>query len=96
MLPQGRIDYARMLFDVLDELTFRLWEIPGLEELAVTDPPKVTVTIEQIGTEHSFDMGFVRNADVVEKRRGTAKHLVIFQPGNRPPDQRTDTGRKSF
>jgi MscS family membrane protein len=63
MLPQERIDYARMLFDVLDELTFRLWEIPGLEELAVTDPPKVTVTIEQIGTEHSFDMGFVRHGN---------------------------------
>ncbi|MCB1095788.1 MAG: mechanosensitive ion channel [Verrucomicrobiae bacterium] len=63
MLPQERINYARILFDVLDELTFRLWEIPGSEEVALTDSPKVTVTIEQIGTEHSFDMSFVRHGE---------------------------------
>ena len=29
LLPQAKLDYARQLFRVLDELTFRIWSLPG-------------------------------------------------------------------
>jgi len=45
---QAKVDRTRRLFDVLDFLTFRLWDIPDSVEPGTTE---VQVTLEQAGTD---------------------------------------------
>ncbi len=54
-LGVDRLDYARLLFEVLDELSFRLWDLPhGI------DAEAVTVSLSQAGTDNSFELDFRR------------------------------------
>jgi small-conductance mechanosensitive channel len=57
--PQEKIDYARQLFRVLDELTFHIWSLPGDTEPELPESPRLSVTLKQAGTAESFDLGFV-------------------------------------
>ncbi|MBS7537678.1 mechanosensitive ion channel family protein [Ancylobacter lacus] len=48
--------YVRLLYDVIDRTTFRLWDVPH----DTGDSDAVAVTLHQFGTAASFDLGFVR------------------------------------
>jgi MscS family membrane protein len=52
----SQIDYARVLFDVIDRLTFRIAGLPG----ASTPQDEVTVTLDQFDSPQTFDLTFRR------------------------------------
>lgn len=54
----SRIDFAQKLFQVVDKLTFRLWDLPRAPE-----GDEVTVTFRQAGTLESIDLTFQRIGD---------------------------------
>lgn len=54
----SRIDFAQKLFQVVDKLTFRLWDLPRAPE-----GNEVTVTFRQAGTVESIDLTFQRMGD---------------------------------
>ncbi|MCB1125977.1 MAG: mechanosensitive ion channel family protein [Verrucomicrobiae bacterium] len=60
LLPQERIDYARKLFRVLDQMTFRIWGISVASELGLVTESSVVITLPQAGTTNTFDLRFVR------------------------------------
>ncbi len=49
-------DYVRLLYDVIDRTTFRLWDVPH----DTGEGDTVVVTLRQFGTAASFDLGFAR------------------------------------
>jgi MscS family membrane protein len=53
----SELDYARLLSEVINAMTFQLWSVP-----ATSDSDEVTVTLAQAGTEVHFDLTF-RHAD---------------------------------
>jgi small-conductance mechanosensitive channel len=57
LLLGDKIAYAQDLMHVLEQLTFRLWELPQ-----VTDGPPVTVTLQQPATGKTFPLTFRREA----------------------------------
>lgn len=63
LLPGERIEYARQLYRVLDELTFRIWSVPGPSEPGATEAPAIEVTLGQTGTTNTFALRFRRNED---------------------------------
>lgn len=63
LLPQEKIDYARSLFLVLDELTFRIWDLPGSSDSSVPDADRVTVSLEQAGSDLALELSFVKRGN---------------------------------
>jgi small-conductance mechanosensitive channel len=57
LLLGEKIAYAQELFQVLDQLTFRIWEIPE-----ITDASALTVTLTQPATGKTFALNFRREA----------------------------------
>jgi small-conductance mechanosensitive channel len=62
LLPSEKIAYARKLFQVLDELTFRFWSLPGPDAPELEAGKPVTVTLRQAGTTNTFDLRFVQQS----------------------------------
>lgn len=54
----NRLDYIHLLFEVLDQLTFYLWDLPD-----TVDDNEITVTLPQYGTDATFDVTFRRIDD---------------------------------
>jgi small-conductance mechanosensitive channel len=50
-----RFDHVRRLTEVLDQITLRLWNLPG-----ATDQDRITVTLRQDGTDRSFALDMQR------------------------------------
>lgn len=55
----NRIDYTSRLFQVLDQMTLRVWTLPDDSEAQ-----EKTVTLKQSGTDISFDITFVQKDDL--------------------------------
>lgn len=51
----GRLDYTDLLFDVLNELTFRAWDLKQTPE-----GQSYEVTLKQAGSSNNFTLGFVK------------------------------------
>ena len=51
----NRIDHARLLFEVIDQLTVRLWDLPQADEMGA-----VTARVGQAGTGVMFDLDLLR------------------------------------
>jgi len=62
-LPAERIEYARLLFRVLDQLTFRIWSLPDPTEPGFPAQPAMSATLAQAGTTNRFELRFVRRGD---------------------------------
>lgn len=60
LFPKDRIDHARQLFRVLDELTFHIWSLPGAGDAMLADVTTFEVTLKQSGTSEDFDLPFIR------------------------------------
>jgi small-conductance mechanosensitive channel len=59
LLPGEMIAYARQLFLVIDELTLRLWDLPGAPVHPSMGSETVRVTLAQNGTDQSFELEFI-------------------------------------
>lgn len=63
LLPQERIDYARELFRVLDQLTFRVWGLSVATELGLVNEPSMIISLPQSRTTNTFELRFIRNGE---------------------------------
>lgn len=93
-LPQERIDYARQLFRVLDQLTFRIWGLSVASELGQGDQSSVVVTLAQAGTTNTFDLRFVRHGDswlidppTSEQMKAALERLYARRNGQPPAEK---------
>jgi small-conductance mechanosensitive channel len=92
-LPAERIEYARLLFRVLDQLTFRIWTLPDPSEPGFPQEPEMAVTLTQSGTTNAVTLRFVRpNGDwLIEPpaKRELAATLawLLERQGGRLPGQ---------
>jgi MscS family membrane protein len=69
LLLGDQLAYAQDLMHVLDQLTFRLWELPP-----ATDGPPVTVTLRQPATGQTFSLTFRQEAP------GTGGWRIVLPP----------------
>lgn len=67
-----RLTLARMLFAILDKLTFRVWDIPSEEGF----DEDTTVTLHQAGTRETFDLEFRYRI----KPNGAAGWFIVVPP----------------
>ncbi|MCP5526817.1 MAG: mechanosensitive ion channel family protein [Verrucomicrobiales bacterium] len=94
LLPGERIAYARELFGVLDELTFRIWSVPGPTEPGAAGVSATEVTLNQAGTTNTFTLRFERHDDswLIEPPLPTeladAQVRLRERRGGRPPTAR--------
>ena len=56
LTPYDRIDLARMLFQIIDRLTFRIWELRSVDGLGETE--EVTVELTQAGSNLAYALTF--------------------------------------
>lgn len=93
-LPQERIDHARLLFRVLDELTFRVWGLPDPAEPGFPEGPALTVTLAQAGTTNTFNLRFLRRGQDWQIEPPTKEELTAAlsalcqRRGGQPPSEK--------
>jgi len=78
LTPYDRIDLARLLFQIVDRLTFRIWELRPQRNLSIEED--YTVELSQAGSNLTYALTF-RAVDGDSGRSEPSWRLVV------PPDQ---------
>lgn len=61
--PRAKLNYARQLFRLLDELTFQIRRLPGPSDPVWSGLSRVTVSLGQAGSSRKFELAFVQRGD---------------------------------
>lgn len=59
-LPQERIEYVRLFAKILDQFTFRIWDLPGESLPGSTNQDDVQVQFQQPSSTNVLDISFIK------------------------------------